>query len=99
MTVAEHLVVLDVLAAEGQAVPSDVLEWRHGDDAFREALWHGPLWHGPLRERATGYGSEVYYAGPEAATDRAVGRVRGRQAPGGVPCRLMCPGGVSPWRP
>jgi hypothetical protein len=75
MTVEQHLVVLEVLAAEGRAVPTDVLRFRHGEKTFLMALWHGPLyerWRENVRE-----GTEVYYAGPDAATDRPWGVVCG----------------------
>jgi hypothetical protein len=71
MTTAEHLVVLSVMAAEGRAVPRDVLLYEHGEEAFLGALWSGPLherWRADVRE-----GTEVYYAGPEAAVTRPWG--------------------------
>lgn len=71
MTTAEHLVVLTVMAAEGRAVPVDRLLYEHGADALWLALWHGPLrqrWRANVTE-----GTEVYYAGPKAATTRPWG--------------------------
>lgn len=73
MTTAEHLVVLDVMAAEGQAVPTDVLRFTHGDDVFMAALWHGPLHERYVFPEGGRPHAEVYYAGWRATTDRPWG--------------------------
>lgn len=44
MTIASHLVILTVMGAERQAVPSRDLLLEFGEEAFLAALYQGPLY-------------------------------------------------------
>jgi hypothetical protein len=74
VTVAEHLVVLTVLGAPGRAVSRAELEAEFPTDVLLGAMWHGPLYERWAADVTRG--TEVYYAGPHAATTRPVGVFR-----------------------